>query len=105
MAATYDNVERMTYAPTKAANAVVEPTYMHPRMVVKTPQKMMARKGLWCCSSTLAKKWLNGVALSRARVQKTRLAVTQQPMDEMNVGRKTRKSRPTDPERVPVAWR
>ena len=48
---------------------------MQARMVEMTAQRRMALKGLRCLWLTRLNRPANGVALSRARVQNTRLAV------------------------------
>lgn len=43
--ARYERVRRTTKDPIKALNAVDEPTYMAPRIVLQTPQAVVALNG------------------------------------------------------------
>lgn len=76
---------------------------MQARMVDMTAQRRIALKGLRCLRLTRLKIPAKGVALSRARVQKTRLAVRKQPRRAIKLGRMATTSRPTVPLAEPVA--
>ena len=71
----YDNVDSTIKDPMNALNAVDEPRYMQPSTVHTAAQRTMELNGFRCLWLTRPKNPLNGVALSRASVQNTRLAV------------------------------
>lgn len=70
MEARYDNVDKTTNEPTKALNAVEDPTYIAPRMVEKQPQKSVALNGFLNRGDMLPSVFGNGTAPSRAIVQR-----------------------------------
>lgn len=76
---------------------------MQARMVDMTAQRRMALNGLRCLRLTRLKIPAKGVALSRARVQKTRLAVRKHPSRAIKLGRMAMMSRPSVPPAEPVA--
>ena len=76
---------------------------MQARMVEMTAQRSMALKGFRCLWLTRLNGPAKGVALSRARVQNTRLAVRKQPRSAIMLGRIAMTSRPRVPPAEPVA--
>ena len=76
---------------------------MQARMVRMTAQRKTALRGFRCLGLTSLKNLGNGVALSRARVQNTRLAVIKTPRSAIIFGRIAMMSRPRVPPAEPVA--
>ena len=76
---------------------------MQPRIVEIVPQRTMELNGLRWLWLMRPKNPLKGVALSRASVQNTRLAVRKQPITAINDGRKARIKSPSEPPADPVA--
>jgi len=72
IASTYDVLLRMTNDPAKSVKAVLLPSVIAPKPVVRMPVKMVAWIGQLSLSSTLEKKVENGTALSRARADHVR---------------------------------
>src|SRR5437762_6368729 len=78
---------------------------MQPRSADMTAHRTIELNGFRCFWFTVAKKLLNGVALSRARVQNTRLAARYNPRTAMVEGMNARRRRPRAPPTEPVDWR
>ena len=78
---------------------------MQPKRVQMTAHKTMELNGLRCLVLIWAKKGEKGVALSRAKVQNTRLAVRKQPMVAATHGMRERMSKPKEPPAEPVDCR
>jgi hypothetical protein len=75
MAARYESEPSVTKDPMNALKAVVEPTYIAPKIVHKTEQINVALKGDFRVGLIRPTKVLNGAALSRPRVHSMRPAV------------------------------
>ena len=72
IASTYDVLLRMTNDPAKSVKAVLLPSVIAHKPVVRIPVKTVASIGQLSLSSTFEKKWENGTALSRARAHHVR---------------------------------
>lgn len=94
----------MTKEPTRSENAALLPTVMAPNPVVMMPVKMVAGIGQLSLSSTLEKKPLRGVALSRASVHQVLPTVRKVPIRHGVRDRKMMKRRPNVAPVLPVAW-
>lgn len=77
---------RTTNDPTKALNAVDEPTYIAPRTVEKQPQKRVALNGFLKRREMTPNVPENGTAPSREIVQRQRPAVMNVPMQQQKIG-------------------
>ena len=62
----------MTNEPARSLKAVLLPSVIAPRALVKRPVRRVAGMGQLRASLTRPKKWGKGVALSRARAQNVR---------------------------------